>query len=206
MSVGPSRAAELDTLDAYLALDEETRRDIEVVEGVATPREQRNREHQKTGRRLANALESGIERHRRSLSRPENAPSVEVNTEIEVILWDVPLHLRKPDVVVHACPKPGEWLRADDVIIAVEVLSPRSGARDRIHKAGEYAKAGIPHYLIVQIDTQGAVSIERYALLGSGEYSRSKVAHRDIDALALSMTTPFVLDINWLQLDIAPIG
>ncbi|MFI6394675.1 Uma2 family endonuclease [Nonomuraea sp. NPDC050547] len=206
MHVGPSHAAQLDTLDAYLALDEETRRDIEVVDGVAATREQRSRGHQKTGRRLAEALENGIEKHRRSLSRSEKAPCVDVNTEIEVILWDVPLRLRKPDVVVHTCLEPGEWLRAEDVIIAVEVLSPHSQARDRIHKAGEYAKAGIPHYLIVQFDDQGAVSIEHHILIGGGPYSKSKTTHRDVDALALSMTTPFVLDIDWLQLDIAPIA
>lgn len=101
MSVGPSHAAELETLEAYLALDEETRRDLEVVDGVAVPREQRSRGHQKTGRRLADALESGIAKHGRSLARPESAPCLDVNTEIEVILWDVPLHIRKPDVVVH---------------------------------------------------------------------------------------------------------
>ncbi|MFI6899920.1 Uma2 family endonuclease [Nonomuraea sp. NPDC050394] len=196
----------MDTLDAYLALDEETRRDIEVVDGVAVAREQRSRGHQKTGRRLAEALENGIEKHRRSLSRPRKAPCVDVNTEIEVILGDVPLHLRRPNAVVHSCLEPGEWLRAEDVIVVVEVLSRHSIVRDRVHKAAEYAKAGIPHYLIVQFDDQGAVSIEHYALVCGTEYSKIKVTQRDMGGLALSMTTPFVLDIDWLQLDIAPIG
>jgi len=47
------------TLEDYLRLDEEIRRDAEVVEGVLVPREQRDRAHQKTGFRLAEATERG---------------------------------------------------------------------------------------------------------------------------------------------------
>lgn len=90
------------------------------------------------------------------------------------------------------------------MLVAAEILSTHSVARDRIHKAGEYARAGIPHYLIIEFDSQGAVSIEHYALVGAPEYSKIKASHRDMDGLALAMTTPFILDIAWTQLDIAP--
>ncbi|WP_157252426.1 Uma2 family endonuclease [Nonomuraea typhae] len=179
--------------DAYLALDEETQKEVEIVDGAFIPREPRGRGHQTTARRLADALEAAIRGSR-----------AEVNTSIEVILGKAPLHIRKPDVVVHSRLELGEWLHAKDVIMAVEVLSPHSITRDRLHKADEYAMAGIPHYLIVQPDDQGVVSVEHHVLVCGAEYCKPKITHRDLDGLALRMTTPFRLDIDWSQLDIGP--
>jgi Putative restriction endonuclease len=37
------------------------------------------------------------------------------------------------------------------VLVVVEVVSPGSARTDHVHKRGEYADAGIPHYCIVDI-------------------------------------------------------
>ena len=46
----------------------------------------------------------------------------------------------------------GGVLRASDVVLAVEILSPGSRRIDRVLKRDEYADAGIPHYWIVDLD------------------------------------------------------
>ncbi len=51
---------ELLSLEGYLALDEEVRRESEVVEGHLVAREPRDRPHQKTAFRLANAFEAAV--------------------------------------------------------------------------------------------------------------------------------------------------
>jgi len=199
MTVNPFQRHEPITLDDYLAIDPDVRREIEVVDGIAMPREQRSRRHQKAGFRIAEALESAAAKAARDQGNA--APCIEVNTEIEVVLWEVPLSLRKPDVTVHVCIDEAEWLQGRDVLIAVEVLSQHSERRDRIHKMGEYAKAGILHYWIAQVDELGILSIERYALIDdSGRYSKLGVTHRDRDKAALSLTAPFGMWIDWADL------
>jgi Uma2 family endonuclease len=141
--MSPFQRHEEITIDEYLTFDEDVRRGIEVIDGVAFPREQRSRGHQQVGRRLANVLEMAVSKARRDMG--SGAPCIEVNTEIEVVLWEVPLNIRIPDVVVHRCVQSTEWVTAEDVLIAVEILSRNSQRRDRFHKMADYAKAGNPH-------------------------------------------------------------
>lgn len=191
------------TLAEYLEFEDGIRRGIEVIDGVAFPREQRSRGHQQLGRRLANALETAVAKARRDTG--SGAPCIEVNTEIEVVLWEVPLNIRIPDVVVYRCIPAGEWVTAADVLIAVEVLSRNSVRRDRFHKMADYAKAAIPHYWLVDWDDQGALIIEHYALMGDGSaYLKVGVAHRDRDQPALNLTSPLSLWIDWGDLEIGP--
>jgi len=193
------------SLEDYLRLDEEIRKEAEVVEGVLVSREQRDRAHQKTGFRLAEAMESSAAKFRRVHEGGGTSPCYEVNTEVELVLWEVPLTLRKPDCVVHRCLTGFERLTAADVAVAIEVVSRWSQARDRIHKKGEYAQAGIPHYLIVQYDEAGAVSVEHYALVGAERsYSEISTTHRDRDVFAISMSTPFPVQVLWQDLETAP--
>jgi Uma2 family endonuclease len=192
------------TLDEYLALDEELQRETEVVEGNLIPREERGRPHQKTGFRLANALETAVRKHRQAYSGG-NPPCYEVNTEVSLLLWEVPLTIRKPDLIVHHCRDQFEMLDAGDALIVGEVISRWSETRDRIHKMGEYAKASIPHYLIVQFDEVGAIIVEHYALLNAEPgYSTIGITHRDRDIWALNVTAPFEIQIGWQELEVGP--
>jgi hypothetical protein len=60
-----------------------------------------------------------------------NAGRYETNTEVDVLLWEVPPTARKPDAALHRCIPDTEQLMAQHVLIAVEVLSTWSGRRDR---------------------------------------------------------------------------
>jgi len=50
---------------------------------------------------------------------------------------------------------------ASDLLLVAEVVSPRSGSErtDRVQKVGEYAKAGIPLYWIIELDPDPKVTV-----------------------------------------------
>jgi Uma2 family endonuclease len=153
------------TWEMFLDIDEELRRDLEIVDGYVVPREQRSREHQKVATRLSLALETAAVQQMRKTG---NAECYETNTEVDVLLWEVPPTARKPDAVLHRCIPDTEQLAAQHVVIAAEVLSTWSARRDRVHKMSDHADAGIPHYWLVAFDKVGAVTIERHALARGG--------------------------------------
>lgn len=88
-----------------------------------------------------------------------------------------PAGIRKPDVFV----VPREVARdaisgrvrtyyGADLLLVVEVVSPRSGSEqvDRVRKVGEYAKAGIPAYWIVDLEPEVKITVLE---LNGGEYA-----------------------------------
>lgn len=179
------------TWETFLDIDESVRADLEIVDGYAIPREQRGRGHQKVGTRLSLALEQD--------------DSYETNTEVDVLLWEVPPTARKPDAVLHRFLPEFQQLTARDVVIVAEVLSTWSERRDRVHKMADYADAGIPHYWLVGFDKVGAVSIERYALIGGAKpYVHIGTTHRDMGAVAVEVTAPFPIRMLWAELEVAP--
>lgn len=87
-----------------------------------------------------------------------------------------PAGIRKPDVFVvprevarAAIDGGARTYYASDLLLVVEVISPRSGSEqvDRVRKVGEYAKAGIPVYWIVDLEPEAKVTI---LTLRNGEY------------------------------------
>jgi Uma2 family endonuclease len=186
----------------FLDIDEDLRRDMEIVDGYVVPREQRGRDHQKVATRLSLALESAAVGQMRKVG---GAECYETNTEVDVLLWEVPPTARKPDAVLHRCIPDTEQLAARHVLVTVEVLSTWSGRRDRVHKMSDYADAGIPHYWLVAFDKVGAVTIERYALAaGAGQYVHVGTSHRDMGPVAVTISAPFPIAILWAELEIAP--
>lgn len=152
--------------------------------------------------RLSLALETAAVRQMRKTG---GAECYETNTEVDVLLWEVPPTARKPDAVLHRCIPDEEQLAAEHVLVAAEVLSTWSGRRDRVHKMSDYADAGIPHYWLVSFDKVGAVAIERYALAGGvGRYVHIGTSHRDMGLTAVSISAPFPVEILWADLEVAP--
>lgn len=49
--------------------------------------------------------------------------------------------------------------RFANALIAIEILSKNSQRRDRFHKMADYAKAGIPHYWLVDWDERARLSL-----------------------------------------------
>jgi Uma2 family endonuclease len=83
----------------------------------------------------------------------------DVDVDLELAPRGKPGFVRRPDLVVaHQAAvarvrRDGGILRAGDVLVVVEIVSPGSHRTDHVIKRGEYADAGIPHYWIVDLDS-----------------------------------------------------
>jgi len=99
-------------------------------------------------------------------------PEMEVNLELRPP--DAPGNARCPDLIVveleavRRAQLEGRLVRASEVWLAVEIVSPSSVRMDNITKRGEYADAGIPHYWI--IDTDDPISLVECHLAGEFGY------------------------------------
>ncbi|MEV7870255.1 Uma2 family endonuclease [Streptomyces sp. NPDC088124] len=73
----------------------------------------------------------------------------------------------EPDLVVTTAEFESDrtWFAPDEVLLAVEVVSPESAHRDRTVKLRKYAEAGIPHYWRIE-DEDGAPVVHVYELDG----------------------------------------
>jgi Uma2 family endonuclease len=86
----------------------------------------------------------------------EVIPDMDVDLELDEP--DQPGFSRQPDLVIAdragrvRVRAEGGMLRASEVLIAVEIVSPGSKRTDYVIKRGEYADAGIPHYWILDLD------------------------------------------------------
>lgn len=93
--------------------------------------------------------------------KPQLPPHLEIVLDIDVDLQlapaDAPGFSRCPDlIVVQRGVRQRQWreggmIRASEVVIIMETLSPGSGRTDRVAKRSEYADAGIPHYWILDL-------------------------------------------------------
>jgi Uma2 family endonuclease len=95
-----------------------------------------------------------------------------VTREVEVRLGD--LHRRNPDVLVvraEGFNRRTPFLRPDQVVLAVEVVSPGSESADRMVKPIEYARAGIPHYWRVETSSPYSVDVHTYRLVDESGFT-----------------------------------
>jgi Uma2 family endonuclease len=103
----------------------------------------------------------------------------------------------EPDVsVVHAEAVTGleqTRFQAEDVVLAVEVVSPDSEERDHDAKPRKYAAAGIPHFWLVELtDTNQHPVVRVYELDPvTRAYGLSGTYHE-----RLKVTVPFDIDID----------
>jgi Uma2 family endonuclease len=162
------------------ALPEDNSRHYELAEGVlqVSPRPVSN--HQWAVSELLYQLRSQLPAHLAALP------------DVEVIISDsFPATVRAPDVVVvtraAAKANPSRYT-ADDVMLAVEVISPGSRRTDRVTKLNEYAEAGIPDYWIVDLDAP--VSVTAFQLINQ-DYE----LNAETDGV-LSVSTPAPLNID----------
>jgi Uma2 family endonuclease len=105
----------------------------------------------------------------------------------------------RPDVVVarvrnlQRSPFPME-----DAILAVEVVSPSSGLRDRETKRALYAQAGIPSYWLVEPDEeQPTIRLTEFTLGPDKAYVR--VAHRVTGVFRTESPWPVEIDLAALS-------
>ncbi len=174
----------------FLALDE-TEYQAELAEGRMLMIPPPMPRHGWASHRLAVAVNGAIPIGYRAI------PEVGVN--LELAPFDQPATIRIPDLVVaqteafRRVDREGGVLRASDVLLVVEIVSPGSVRTDRVIKRDEYADADIPHYWIVDLDPPE--SILAYHRAGEFNYADSG------EITGIFTTTepfPFELDLSTL--------
>jgi Uma2 family endonuclease len=119
----------------------------------------------------------------------------DLDVDLQLAPPDAPGTVRRPDLLVSAeearlrVRREGGVLRASEVVLVVEIVSPGSTRTDHVQKRSEYADAGIPHYWIV--DTSEPVSL--LACHQAGEFG-----YADGGAVTgtFTATEPFPVEID----------
>lgn len=107
----------------------------------------------------------------------------------------------EPDVIAIRADRIGgpdlTSYQADDVLLAIEVVSLESRTRDRERKPQLYAKAGIPNFWRVE-NVDGRPVVYVYELDPSTNCYALTGIHHD----RLKLTVPFEMDINLADIDL----
>lgn len=126
---------------------------------------------------------------------PDLVAVQDIDVDLALVAADAPGFVRRPDLVVVTADSEmriddeGGILRAADVLLAVEVVSPGSRRTDLVIKRGEYADAGISHYWILDVTTP--ISLLACHLAGEfGYVDGGAVTGR------FSTATPFAVEID----------
>jgi Uma2 family endonuclease len=125
------------TEDDYFALPE-TSACVELVDGALLVSPQLSVPHSRLILAVANRLAETCTDRRWEALPPNN-----------VRLW--PDHIREPDVTVIRSGLQGRKVDVADVLMLVEITSPGNFRQDMIVKHGDYAEAGVPFYLRVDL-------------------------------------------------------
>ena len=165
MTARPSQPQRLLTVADYLALPEETEVHHELHEGILVMSPRPVPDHQLCLRRISRSVEDQLP------AGLEVLPEVDV--DLQLVLDDRPATVRAPDLVVvprvalERVRREGGLLRAAEVVLAVEIISPGSRRVDTVLKRSEYADASIPHYWIVDLGEPGdRISLTAHHLAG----------------------------------------
>lgn len=198
-----SQAPEM-TLETYESLPADLTRRIEVIDGRVIVCHSPSEKHQAVQQALLAALSEAARKHDQG-----QGSCHKVRHDLDVLLTEVPLNFRTPDLVVFRCltdDQRGRWRgkpRASDTLVTVEIVSPGSRSVDALIKRTQYARAGIEHYWIIRLagDNGPANSVERLRLILDGTYATEQVTFRKKDILAIDALDPFEVTVTWEQLD-----
>ncbi|MEU6600505.1 Uma2 family endonuclease [Streptomyces flaveolus] len=108
----------------------------------------------------------------------------------------------EPDIsVIKAAAKKGPrqtYFEGKDVVLAVEVISPESEARDRLTKTHKYAAAGIRYYWLVEMaEPDEYPAVEVFELSEETGMYQSAGIHRD----RIKVDRPYPIDIDLTAID-----
>jgi Uma2 family endonuclease len=170
MTALPSQPHRLLTVADYLALPEDAEGHHELQEGILVMSPRPVPDHQLCLRRTSRQLEDQLPGDLEVLP--------EVDIDLELVPGDHPATVRVPDLVVipraslERVRREGGLLRAEEVVLAVEIISPGSRRLDTMVKRDEYADAGIPHYWVVDLGESGdRVSLTVHHFAGEFGYA-----------------------------------
>ncbi|GAA4095184.1 Uma2 family endonuclease [Streptomyces hundungensis] len=128
-------------------------------------------------------------------------PELKVVREMAVVLdrQNVP----EPDIsVVHASSISGPDLtrfEAEDVLLAVEVVSPESESRDRTTKPMKYAAAGIPNYW--RVERGGADDIRPVVHVYELDPMTHAYVHMGLQREQLKVGKPYAIEVDLTAID-----
>jgi len=200
------------SLALWDALPEDFCHDHELDRGRLIRCESPTLGHQHASLSLAIVLKNAARR----AVEAEAFPCLRTAQDVDTRLWDVPgATVRKPDVLVHRCLEEGRRkLWGYDLVLAVEIVSPSSGATDTgkdnqrtgfESKMTQYALAGIEHYWIVRLkpDDSAIASIEQWWLGPGyrGAYTKVATWTNGETAEAISTKLPFPIEATWADLE-----
>jgi Uma2 family endonuclease len=146
----PQHPTRLFTIAEYAALGEDEHGRTELQEGRLLMSPSPTPDHMIAMARMVVQLAAQVP------AGVEVVPDVDI--DLELVEPSQPGWSRRPDLVivdrtaVERVRREGGLLRASEVLIVVEIVSPGSIRTDHMIKRGEYADAGIPYYWIVDID------------------------------------------------------
>jgi Uma2 family endonuclease len=167
------------TLEEFDALPEDDSARYELQEGVLVVSPRPLNPHQEAMAELLVQLRTGL---------PPGWTSI---TEPDVVIG--PATVRIPDLVVARRPLPDRMLRASELALAVEIISPGSRNLDRVLKAYEYAQAGIPQYWVVDLEEPSIVVFT----LGPEGYTAGEPVTEELRAtLDLDGPVELVIDLR----------
>ncbi len=139
------------TEEDFLALPESQER-IELFDGslLMTPAPRGG--HQQVSRRLADVFE---------LATPKDVEVFEaVNLRVgpdRILIPDMLATRERGDALVY---------QPDDALLVAEIVSPSTRSQDRVLKPALYAAAGIPWYLLVELDRDGGLELSMHRRSG----------------------------------------
>jgi Uma2 family endonuclease len=170
------------TEDDYFALPEMPAR-VELVDGVLVVNPLPTTVHQRLTRSIGFVLEQAA---------PDR--EWEVFDGLNVRLW--PGHVRAPDIVLTRAGAMSLYVPARDILLLAEITLPGNFRQDRIAKHGDYAAAGIPFYLRVDLENgHEAVEATLFEFV-DGEYREA--ARSVAGVLRSSLPWPFEADLRAL--------
>ncbi|HEX5401862.1 MAG TPA: Uma2 family endonuclease [Pseudonocardiaceae bacterium] len=127
---------------------------------------------------------------------PDDLEAIQdIDIDLELAPKEDPGFSRRPDLVVvdrtarQRVRSEGGLLRAAEVKLVVEIVSPGSVRMDNVIKLGEYADAGIPHYWI--LDLRPPTSMHVWHLAGEFGYQDSGTFTDQF-----SLMDPFKVDVD----------
>jgi len=170
------------TEDDYFGLPEMPSK-VELVDGVLVVNPLSNAVHQRLVQRISILLE-----------RTCPSGDWEVFPGLNVRLW--PGHVRNPDVVVARAGATALYVPAVEMLLLVEITSPGNFRQDRIAKHGDYAAAGIPFY--VRIDLENGPDAVEATLFELADAEYREVARSVEGMLRSSLPWPFEADLRAL--------
>lgn len=169
--------------------------DIEIVDGHVVQLMAPSPLHSRVIRRLASQLEA---------ARVPGGPCLIVDSDIAARFADTDnaandrrLNIRYPDIWIRDCEPYDVNTVRDHIELIIEVTSESTIDTDITAKRIQYARAGIPRYLIIRLDQkeERIEDIEEYRLDWSGRRYQVHCVHRRVLLLdsPVEATIPFAV-------------